>query len=92
MKIGQPASRRYWLNRVLFDLDQPENRAAFKEDKEAYFARYPLNMAERELLSGPHWQGLLDRGTLPNLVFKYFMLHGLDPQRFAEIVKADNHG
>jgi hypothetical protein len=92
MEIAQPASRRYWLNRALFDLDQPDNRAAFLADKDAYFARYPLNATERQLLSELRWQRLLDHGVLPNLVFRYFMIHGLDPTRFAEIVKADNHG
>jgi hypothetical protein len=92
MAAAPPASPRYWLNRTLFDLGEPSNRAAFKAGKDAYLARYPLSEAERAALAGPHWQALLDHGALPVLVFKYFMLHGLAPERFAEILELERHG
>lgn len=87
-----PASSRYWLNRVLFDLGDADNRAAFMTDRSAYLARYPVGEAERTALLGPHWRGLLAQGALPNLVFRYYMLHGLAPDRFAETVKEDRRG
>ncbi|MGE0716521.1 MAG: hypothetical protein AB7P02_13860 [Alphaproteobacteria bacterium] len=92
MTAAPPASPRYWLNRVMFDLGDPANRAAFGAGKEAFLARYPLGPADRAALAGPDWQALLARGALPVLVFKYFMLHGLAPERFAEIVGGGRHG
>ena len=92
MAANEAGSSRYWLNRALFDLSEVANRDAFAADKQAYFARYPLGSEERAVLSEPRWQALLDRGALPNLVFKYYMLHGLPPESFAEVVKGEGHG
>ena len=88
-----PGSARYWLNRALFDLGDPASRKAFADDRAGYFARYPLDAGARAALETPDWRSLLDRGALPNLVFKYFMMHGLPPERFAAIAgETDSHG
>ena len=80
-----PASARYWLNRALFDLGEPAGREAFSTDRAAFLDGYPLDARAREALETPDWLALLDRGALPNLVFKYFMLHGHPPGKFAAI-------
>lgn len=93
MTGAPPASARYWLNRALFDLGEPAGREAFAADPAAYLARYPLDAGAREALESPDWLALLDRGALPNLVFKYFMLHGHPPGEFAAIAgEADGRG
>jgi len=92
MTASPPGSPRYWLNRAVFDLGAPENLAAFRADSAAYVARYPLDEAAQEALGGPRWQALIDCGLLPNLVFKYYLLQGLPPERFAEIVGGQGHG
>lgn len=93
MTASPPASARYWLNRALFDLGEPAGRAAFAADRAAWLDRYPLEAAAREALESPDWLALLDRGALPNLVFKYFMMHGHPPGKFAAIAgEADGRG
>lgn len=93
MTGSPPASARYWLNRALFDLGEPAGREAFAADRAAWLDRYPLDAPAREALESPDWLALLDRGALPNLVFKYFMMHGHPPGKFAAIAgKAGGHG
>ena len=88
-----PASARYWLNRALFDLGDPACRREFSADRVAWLDRYPLDEEARAALEAPGWQRLLDCGALPNLVFKYFMLHGHPPGKFAAIAgETDEHG
>lgn len=88
--MSPPASARYWLNRALFDLVDPASQQAFTADRAAYLARYPLDADARAALEGPSWRTLLDRGALPNLVFKYFMVHGHPPEKFAAIAGESN--
>ena len=88
-----PASARYWLNRALFDLGDPVCRREFAADRAVWLDRYPLDEKARAALEAPGWQALLDRGALPNLVFKYFMLHGHPPGKFSAIAgEVDGHG
>ena len=87
------ASARYWLNRALFDLADQANRKAFAADRAAWLARYPLDAEALAALEAPGWRVLLDRGALPNLVFKFFMMHGHPPEKFAVIAgETDRHG
>lgn len=93
MNGSPPGSARYWLNRALFDLGDPAGRQAFTADRAAYLARYPLDADARAARGAPHWRALLDRGALPNLVFKYFMMHGHPAGKFAAIAgETDGHG
>ena len=89
----RPASARYWLNRALFDLGDAARRREFGADRAAWLDRYPLDAGARAALETPGWRALLECGALPNLVFKYFMLHGHPPGKFAAIAgEADGHG
>jgi hypothetical protein len=35
--------RDYWLNKLFFDIQRPEVAAAFKKDRDAVLARYPMS-------------------------------------------------
>jgi hypothetical protein len=35
--------RDYWLNKLFFDIQQPELAAQYKKDREAVLSRYPLS-------------------------------------------------
>lgn len=87
MADERPASARYWINRALFDLGDPARRTAFDARPEAYFDGYPLDEQQRRALLATDWAALLEQGALPNLVFKYYMILGLPPERFAKTVK-----
>jgi hypothetical protein len=87
-----PGSPRYAINRAVVDLcRQPDartliaNKAGFKAD---FFAGYPLSDEERQALLRGEWRRLLELGVLPNLVYRYYMLHGLAPESFPATIAA----
>jgi hypothetical protein len=75
-------SPRYAVNRVIYDLANHPEARKMMASKDAFIARYPVTEEEREALLGPDWPHLLTLGALPNLVYKYYMLHGLAPESF----------
>ena len=57
------ASRRgFRLNRMCGSLCSPENRAAFKQDEEAYLAKYALTEEEKNLIRKRDFGGLIHAG------------------------------
>lgn len=82
-----PGSPRYWLNRALVDLCRSPDARAQVADKAAFFARYALSAEERQALLTPQWRRLLELGALPNLVYRYYSLHGLRPETFPAVIK-----
>ena len=77
-----PGSPRYAINRAVIDFcrtPDARNRIATKAD---FFAAYPLSAEEREAVLGGEWRRLLELGVLPNLVYRFYMLHGLAPESF----------
>jgi len=85
LSTGSP---RYAINRVIFDLSRNPNARAIVADKAQFLAGYELGPEERKALLGPDWNRLLDLGVLPNLVYRYYMLHGLAPETFPAAIAA----
>lgn len=83
-----PGSPRYAINQVIFDLIRQPNARALVADKAAFLAGYQLRPEERQALLGPEWKRLLELGVLPNLVYRYYMLHGLAPESFPATIAA----
>jgi hypothetical protein len=83
-----PGSPRYHINRAVVDLCRQPNARALIATKAEFFAGYALSAEERQALLGPQWRRLLELGVLPNLVYRYYMLHGLAPESFPTAVKA----
>jgi hypothetical protein len=83
-----PGSPRYAINRAIVDLCRSPNARALVATKADFFAAYPLKPDEREALVGGEWRRLLELGVLPNLVYRYYMLHGLAPASFPAAVAA----
>lgn len=87
LSTGSP---RYAINRVMFDLSRQPNARALVADKATFLAGYELGAEEREALLGPEWARLLELGALPNLVYRYYMLHGLAPETFPAAIAASH--
>ena len=85
LSTGSP---RYAVNRVLFDLSRLPNARALVADKESFLASYELRTEERQALLVPDWKRLLALGALPNLVYRYYMMHGLAPETFPAAMAA----
>ena len=57
------ASRRgYRLNKMCGSLCSPANRQAFKEDEEAYMARFNLSAEEKDLIRKRDFAGMIQAG------------------------------
>jgi hypothetical protein len=82
-----PGSPRYWVNRAVIDLCRAPDARAHIANKSAFFANYSLSAEERQALLAPEWRRLLELGVLPNLVYRYYMLHGLKPETFPITIK-----
>jgi len=85
MAAGSP---RYAINRAVIDLCRHPNPRTLIATKGDFFAAYPLRADEREALLAGQWRRLLELGVLPNLVYRYYMLHGLAPESFPAAVAA----
>lgn len=79
---GAPGSPRYAINRVIHDITRRPDGRALLATKAAFLAGYQLGEAERLALTGPDWRRLLELGALPNLVYRYYILHGNPPETF----------
>lgn len=81
-------SERYAINQAIFELTRRPDARAVVADKASFFAAYSLRPEEREALLGPEWRRLLELGVLPNLLYRYYALHGFAPESFAATVAA----
>jgi hypothetical protein len=82
-------SPRYGINRAIMDLSRnPNARAVVANSKAEFLSAYSLSEKELQALMQPDWRGLLALGVLPNLVYRYYMLHGLAPESFPSAVAA----
>ncbi|MGH7090382.1 MAG: hypothetical protein ACREFQ_15910, partial [Stellaceae bacterium] len=88
----RPGSPRYARTRAVFDLARHPDARRLIADKAAFAAPYGLSAAETAALSGCDWRRLLQLGTLPNLLYKLYALHGNAPESFATAVKAAPKG
>ena len=81
-------SERYPINQAIFDLTRHPDARKLVADKAGFLAAYPLRPEERQALLGPEWKRLLELGVLPNLLYRYYALHGMPPETFAAAVAA----
>ena len=66
--------RDYWLNKLFFDLQQPELAAQFKKDREAVLARYPMSAEVRRAVIEDDLAVLVPRTNAYLLRFYYAIL------------------
>jgi hypothetical protein len=67
---------RYALNKAMYEGPRPENHESVLSGKSRFVSGFDLDDAERAALSGPDFGALLELGGLPNLVYRYYRLHG----------------
>jgi hypothetical protein len=83
-----PGSPRYAINRAIIDFCRTPNARSLIPTKGDFFAAYPLSAEERQAVLGQEWQRLLEFGVLPNLVYRFYMLHGFAPDSFPAAIAA----
>lgn len=73
--------RDYWLSKMFFDLQQPALAAEFKQDRQAVFARYPLDERVKKALLEDDAPFLAGR-TNAYLLRYYFFATGMKDAEF----------
>lgn len=53
----------YELNRLMYDLREPDNREAIRSDLDSYLDRYDITEDEKQLVRDGDWQSLVDVGV-----------------------------
>jgi hypothetical protein len=71
----------YWLNKLLFDLQQPELGAQYKKDREAVLSRYPLRAELRRAVLADDLAAIAPHVNAYLLRF-YFAIQGMKDAEF----------
>ena len=77
---GDQARKGYALNKMCFSFNDAANRAAFREDEEAYMRRYGVTGAQAQAIRRRDVPGLLAAGGNVYYLAKFAGLLGLDVQ------------
>jgi protocatechuate 4,5-dioxygenase alpha chain len=78
----------YWLNRVFFDLQAPAAQAAYRADRAAFLARYPLADGARAALLADDFVALAQRGCNPYLIRLYALILKVPDAQFIAALRA----
>ena len=73
--------RDYWLNKLFFDIQQPELAAQYKNDRDAVLARYPMNAELRRAVLADDVAALVPHVNAYLLRF-YFAICGMKDAEF----------
>lgn len=68
------------LNKMLYSLKDPANRAAFSADEQGYISRFPLNPEQRQAVLDRDWKKLTEVGGTIFYVLKLATIDGLSMQ------------
>jgi hypothetical protein len=83
--------RDYWLNKLFFDLQQPELAAQFRRDREAVLARYPMNAEVRRAVIDDDMAVLVPRTNAYLLRFYYAILGVKDAEFIRRLNELPGH-
>lgn len=77
---GEAAQRGYALNRMCFSFNNAANRAAFRDDEDAYCARFGLTETQREAVKSRNVLAMLAAGGNIYYLAKLAGILGLNVQ------------
>ena len=77
---GRMARKGYALNKMCYSFNDAGNRAAFKQDEDAYCARFGLNDEQRAAIKARNVLALLAAGGNVYYLAKFAGIFGLDVQ------------
>ncbi|WP_198674846.1 protocatechuate 4,5-dioxygenase subunit alpha [Rhodoferax ferrireducens] len=77
---GEQAQKGYALNKMCFSFNSAENRAAFKQDEEAYMRQYGLNEQQAAAIRARNVLQLIAAGGNAYYLAKFAGIFGLDMQ------------
>ena len=74
--------RDYWLSKLCFDLQQPAAAEAYRADRAAVLAHYPLKPEVRAALERDDVCAIARAGVNPYLLRFYFLVAGMSDEAF----------
>ena len=77
---GDQAQKGYALNRMCFSFNSAENRAAFRNDENAYCARFGLSDEQRAAVASRNVLRLIEAGGNVYYLAKFAGIFGLNVQ------------
>ncbi len=77
---GDAARKGYALNKMCFSFNEAANRAAFKQDEEAYMNQYGLTEPQKAAIRSRQVLQLIDAGGNAYYLAKFAGIFGLDMQ------------
>ena len=77
---GDAARKGYALNKMCFSFNEAANRAAFKQDEEAYMSQYGLTEPQKASIRSRQVLQLIDAGGNAYYLAKFAGIFGLDMQ------------
>ena len=77
---GDQAQKGYALNRMCFSFNSAENREAFRNDEDAYCAKYGLSKEQREAVKSRNVLQMIEAGGNVYYLAKLAGIFGLDMQ------------
>ena len=77
---GDAARKGYALNKMCFSFNEAANRAAFKQDEEAYMSQYGLTEPQKAAIRSRQVLQLIDAGGNAYYLAKFAGIFGLDMQ------------
>lgn len=77
---GEQAKKGYALNKMCFSFNTAENRAAFKQDEEAYMKKYSLTEPQAAAIRARNVLQLIAAGGNAYYLAKFAGIFGLDMQ------------
>jgi protocatechuate 4,5-dioxygenase alpha chain len=77
---AEQAQKGYALNRMCFSFNSPENRAAFRQDEEAYCRKYGLTDAQRGAVKSRSVLKMIEAGGNVYYLAKLAGIFGLNVQ------------
>ena len=92
----------YEMNRLMYDLREPESRSSLLASLDDHMDRYDLTADERQMLVDHDWQGLVDRGVSVYVLTKIgavldisliamgAAMRGMTAEEFREFVSEQN--
>ncbi len=77
---GEQAKKGYALNKMCFSFNSAENRAAFKQDEEAYMRKFELTEPQAAAIRARNVLQLIAAGGNAYYLAKFAGIFGLDMQ------------
>jgi protocatechuate 4,5-dioxygenase alpha chain len=77
---GEQARKGYALNKMCYSFNDAANRAAFRDDEDAYCSRYGLNPKQRDAIRTRNVLQLIAAGGNAYYLAKFAGIFGLDMQ------------